>query len=152
MKIYSRFDLPEAPDTPAGSEMEPIYSYRDNPDKEQGGQELYDTGRRENIQEKIDAELPNHDIRVILARAMAGDAQALAANKAIYADITGAPRSILEAHEKAAQLRQLLAQLTPEEREEFYGTENPSVGTQPNDTGNSTSGAGGDDNSSSNSN
>lgn len=152
MKIYSRFDLPEAPDTPAGSEMEPVYAYRDNPNKEQGGQELYDTGRRENIQEKIDAELPNHDIRVILARAMAGDAQALAANKAIYADITGAPRSILEAHEKAAQLRQLLAQLTPEERKEFYGTENTGMGTQPGDTGDSTSGTSGNDSSGSDSN
>nr|CAI9750259.1 virion structural protein [Microvirus sp.] len=94
-KIWSRFDRPEAEESPAGTYTEPEYTeYID----ENGHLSLKQTGETPTY-EMIQAALEETKIENIIRRATLGDPTALAATQGAYLDTTNMPTSLAEMQE-----------------------------------------------------
>lgn len=101
--------------SPAGSRMHNDYQIQID---KKGHKSLKQIGEH-NRWEEIQSYKEECSIENILARAAAGDVQALNARKGFYADVTDAPKTLAEAQNSILKLKQGFDKLPAEIREKF---------------------------------
>lgn len=114
--IYSAYNRPKTKAAPAGDKLQETYEMTID---ENGHKTLKLSPIKENIYEKIQESLEETKIENIIARAVGGDATALAVTQGQYFDATGAPTSLAEAQQMIIGLTEEFFRLPLEIREKF---------------------------------
>lgn len=100
--------------TPTGDGIEPVYAYEIN---KYGQKELVQVGET-NLYEKIQESLEETKIENILRRVVAGDTTVLRPD-GIYADISTAPKNLIEARQQIQKLENLWNDLPIDTKREY---------------------------------
>lgn len=119
MNFRTAYSEPIRYTTEPGSRM--ANDYEVQLDKK-GHKKLVKIGEHD-IYEEIQSYLEETKIENILARAAAGDIEALNARNGAYADITDAPATLAEAHQMIISLENKFKQLPQEIRNKFNNSE-----------------------------
>ena len=120
MTFYNRSMKKETLPAPAGEAFETEYIEKIDND----GNKILEECGKTNIYEKIQAAHESTKIYNIIKRYEGGDETALNRIQGIYADVTGMPKSLMEAHQKIEQIEIEFGKLPLEIRKEF--NHNPS--------------------------
>lgn len=120
MKLERHFfhltDKPETLPSPSGIDIEPTYICQ--VDAVTGRKQLVESGQKSNY-ERIQASLESTKIYNILRRYAMGDVTALGSPSGVYADIVGAPKSLLEAHQRLQRVEEEFMKLPADLRAQF---------------------------------
>lgn len=116
MKFFKAYDRPKCKPCKAGDKE--YISYIEKTDPITGKTFLVEN-ERTNIRDYINSNYEETRIENILARAGAGDVNALNRMRGIYADLTGVPRNIAEAHAAIKNAYAEFDQMPSEIRNEF---------------------------------
>lgn len=100
---------------PAGSKMHKLYQIEID---KRGHKTLHEAGEK-NLWEEIQSYKEECSIDNILARAAAGDINAMNQRKGFYADITDSPKTLAEAQNNILKLKQGFEKLPADIREKF---------------------------------
>lgn len=116
IEFRSRTNLPKCKGSPTGEKE--IQNFRSKIDKETGKIEIVPDGKI-NIYDKIQAAAEGTTIKEIINRFQQGDLEALNQAAKQYADTTGLPKTLAEAHQRIIDAEAMFMKLPPEIREKF---------------------------------
>lgn len=114
--FFSLTDKPETEAAPSGVDIEPTYICQ--VDTVTGRKQLVESGTKSNY-DRIQASLESTKIYNILRRYAMGDVTALGSSNGVYADIIGAPKSLLEAHQRLIRVEEEFMKLPADLRAQF---------------------------------
>ena len=115
MKFYNRMNLPPKVGTPAGDKETTTYQTK----IDENGHKITEAVGKTNIYERIQSSLEETKIENIIKRFTEGDMSAFRTGEPIYADITGAPKSLMEAQNMIIKITDEFNSLPVEVRAKF---------------------------------
>lgn len=115
MNFYSRMNLPPKVGTPTGDKEMTTYQTR----IDENGHKITEPIGKTNIYDRIQSSLEETKIENIIKRFTEGDMTAFRNGEPIYADITGAPKSLMEAQNMIIKITDEFNSLPVEVRAKF---------------------------------
>lgn len=115
MEFYNRTNLPPKVGTPTGDREATTYQTR----IDENGHKITEAVGKTNIYDKIQSSLEETKIENIIKRFTEGDMTAFRTGEPIYADITGAPKSLMEAQNMIIKITDEFNSLPVEVRAKF---------------------------------
>lgn len=115
MSFYSRLNLPPKVGTPTGDKEATTYQTR----IDENGHKITEAVGKTNIYDRIQSSLEETKIENIIKRFTEGDISAFQTGEPIYADITGAPKTLMEAQNMIIKITDEFNSLPVEVRAKF---------------------------------
>ena len=115
MKFYSRTNLPPKIGTPTGDKEATTYQTK----IDENGHKITEAVGKTNIYDRIQSSLEETKIENIIKRFTEGDMSAFRTGEPIYADITSAPKSLMEAQNMIIKITDEFNSLPVEVRAKF---------------------------------
>ena len=115
MKFYSRLEHAPRIETPAGSKEATTYQTR----IDENGHKITEPIGKTNIYDRIQSSLEETKIENIIKRFTEGDVSAFRTGEPVYMDITGAPKTLMEAQNLIIKITDEFNTLPVEVRAKF---------------------------------
>lgn len=116
MKFYSAYNVPPVLFSPTGERVKPVYKLVT--DEETGKSKLVEVDKT-NVYDAIQSYSSACDLTTRLAMYANGDKNALTGGRGVYCDLTGVPRSFVEAQRQAINADSMYNSLPDEVRSAF---------------------------------
>lgn len=118
MKFYSSYSPPDVVSVPSGERIQPVYKLVK--DDETGKSQLVEIDKT-NIYDAIQSYAQSCDLTTRLAMFANGDKNALTGGRGVYADLTGVPKSYIDAQQQAINADRMFNNL-PDDIRNLFGS------------------------------